>query len=507
MNNKTKNKADSRRKLKYASLSVSFAVVFIALIIGLNAFVTVISKSVTMKIDLTGEDANFYTVSSASDEALASLGDDWKVTLYFLAEKDDISDLRIAELAEEYSRRYSGHVTVEYKDINRDTAFVQKYKDETQTNITTKHLIVQGEHHARVLSFSSFYLTDESNNYEVFAFQGELRITSAILQAGIETAPLAVFTTGHGETIDSLITTDFLADYNENDIASLASNVGLVSLLVDAGYEIGTVDLSTEEIPEEARLLIISEPKYDFLGFDSKNPNAVSEIDKIVNFVNAHNTLYVALNDSTPHLPNLAEYLNEKGIGYESNVQVFDMDNSIVGTNGLKLLGKVGNFVSSSTLGYRLTEDLPSSARLVFPNAVKLTADTSVYGTEAVITTYPSATADGKNELFPLLAINCQADIEGNAYLYDNVVVSASTDFASSPYVNTSFANRQLIQAILRVSNTTQVSPDIPYKELTSEALTLTSEQARTWTIVVTCVAPIIIFGIAAIIWVKRRNA
>ena len=105
MNNKTKNKADSRRKLKYASLSVSFAVVFIALIIGLNAFVTVISKSVTMKIDLTGEDANFYTVSSASDEALASLGDDWKVTLYFLAEKDDISDLRIAELAEEYSRR------------------------------------------------------------------------------------------------------------------------------------------------------------------------------------------------------------------------------------------------------------------------------------------------------------------------------------------------------------------------------------------------------------------
>lgn len=507
MNKNPKNKADSKRKFKYASLSVSFAAVFIALIIGLNAFVTVISKSVTMKIDLTGEDANFYTVSSASDEALATLGDDWKVTLYFLAEKDDISDLRIAELAEEYSRRYSGHVTVEYKDINRDTAFVQKYKDETQTNITINHLIVQGEHHARVLSFNSFYLTDESNNYEVFAFQGELRITSAILQAAIETAPLAVFTTGHGETIDSLITTDFLADYNGTDIASLASDVGLVSLLVDAGYEIDTVDLSTEEIPEDARLLIISEPKYDFLGFNSEDPNAVSEIDKIVDFVNAHNTLYVSLNDSTPELPNLSEYLEEKGISYQSNVQVFDMDNSIVGTNGLKLLGKIGNFVSSSTLGYRLTEDLPTSSRLVFPNAVKMTADTAVYGTEAVITTHASATAEGKSEVYPLLAINCQASIEGNAYLYDNVIVSASTDFAASPYVNTSFANRQLIQAILRVSNTTQVSPDIPYKELTSEALTLTSEQARTWTIIVTCVAPLIIFCIAGFIWVKRRNA
>lgn len=76
-----------------------------------------------------------------------------------------------------------------------------------------------------------------------------------------------------------------------------------MAMFDEAGFDIQTIDLNTEEIPEDVRILVISNPQNDFQGFDGENPNVRTEMVKINEYMQSYRSLIVLVNKDTPALP------------------------------------------------------------------------------------------------------------------------------------------------------------------------------------------------------------
>ena len=88
--------------------------------------------------------------------------------------------------------------------------------------------------------YSDFYTLDDQSM--ITSYNGEEMIASSILWVLTENHGVAYMTVGHGET----------------------ANITLYNILTAAGYEVRDINLRKSEIPEDAELLIISNPTADF---------------------------------------------------------------------------------------------------------------------------------------------------------------------------------------------------------------------------------------------------
>src|SRR5699024_2836659 len=102
-----------------------------------------------------------------------------------------------------------------------------------------------------------------------------------------------------------------------------------------AGDDAGDTEEVAEvrgEIADETRILVISNPLTDFQGFDPETPDAVTEIDKLNEYMQSYRSLIVLVNASTPALPNLQEYLWEYwGLDYKPFHKIEDSKSCLPG--------------------------------------------------------------------------------------------------------------------------------------------------------------------------------
>jgi len=514
-----KQKEAVTRKLKYGSLSAGFAVAVVVLCIALNLAASLLSAKWDLRVDITDDEARYYTISDGTKTLFKEYfadNPDWKITIRFLAPEDKITDPMVLELARSYESTFNGHVSLAFTDITSNVDKWEKYCEETQVQLTQYHVLVEGEYHTRAISFANFYYTDVETSTTV-AFAGEKTYTAAIIKAGLKESPLAVFTAGHGESLDNGKYT--LADYKGLSPKQLAqaNKLVLFDTLYDMGFDVQVIDLNEEDLPANTRLIFISDPQRDFMDYDPTNKDTVSELEKVKAAMDSYNvTLFVSVDNQTPVLPNLSRYLDvDYGLSYHSGVAVLDNDHSIKGSGGNKLLGYIAA-TKSGSLGAQVVKDFSGDERFVFNNTVKLSLSTAmeVQGEDTLIATGNTATADGKTANFPLIAYTMQAnsiedeqgdDTENKEY--KTAYLFASTDFLSGDYINTRYSNRALLESILRKANTVQEYVAIEEVYFVDEALEITTGEARTWTIIVTMLAPVVIFAVAAVVWLRRRHA
>lgn len=494
------NKLFKNKKFKYGSLSIVFTAAFIALIIFINVILTSVAAKTNLVIDITKQE--FYSVSEGSKQVLSTL-DDFDITIYFLADRDlyerDKYALMVRQLGEEYAKLYPDNIKVEYKDVKKDPAFANKYRDEAQSSLSSNNIIIQGTHHFRVLGLDYFFeRSSETGDY--FSFVGETRFTAAMLQCSIEEPQVVTFTTGHGET----------------------SSPKLLDILVSAGFEIQVKDLSKEDIDERTEILIISNPTADFLGIESGDVNDLNEIDKISNYMKGYKDLIVFVNASTRPLPNLQDYLYEYwGINYKPYHKIQDLNHSVAtgGNDGYSIVGQYANN-QDNTAGYNITKvaaETGSGFRTVFRNAVELKADTGGdYMIETVMQTTNQAVSISKNEdneeattdgEFPLMLLSTAYNYgENNVKMFKYVLLVSSTDFASDTFLTESFGNGKLVLGAARVMSTEMVIPDIDAKLFAKEAMNIEAGTANALTWLVSAVFPLIIILIGLFVFIKRRH-
>lgn len=516
-----KQSIKSSRKLKYGSLSIGFVLVVVVLCIAINLAASGLSAKWDLRVDITDTESKFYTISDASKALLEkTFADqpDWKVNFTFLAEEDKVSDKMILEMARSYESLFNGHISISFVDIYSDPVFADKYTQITQTALTPSHVLVEGAYHTRAVNFAAFYYYDSSTgSYDPVAFTGEKTYTSAILRAGLKESPKAVFTIGHGETLDG-IDLGKIAENSTTSIEDVSHLIPFFDSLFDMGFEVKLVDLDKEELPKDTRLVVVCDPEYDFLGFDEENPEADGEIDVLRKYMNAYNaSLLVAVNSSTPALPNLMEYLEQDyGLGYVSGALVTDNSNSIKGSGGKLVLGDI-----PSSLEYSLDEKILSvftgGERFVFGDAVRLTVSTDprIQGDGVLINTHSTASCDGEEGVYPLFAFTTNAEAvsnpdgsgDGENKMYKTAYLLGSTDFLSSKGLVSQYANRDLLESVVRVANTVQNYVGIKEVYFADEALDITTGKARLWTVIVTFVVPAAVFCVAAVVWIRRRHS
>ena len=119
MSNKNKNAAvRDNRRYKYGGLSIAFTLVFIALILVINVFLSSLSLSGSLTVDLTKED--FTSIGDETVRLLDELGKDLDITVTFMSPRDRFYDgngqehnglkleVVIRDLAEAYQKLYDG---------------------------------------------------------------------------------------------------------------------------------------------------------------------------------------------------------------------------------------------------------------------------------------------------------------------------------------------------------------------------------------------------------------
>lgn len=512
MKNK-KMTAETGNRIKRGSISVVYTIVFIALIIALNLVVSSVAGSIDLNVDLTAE--NFISIGETSRNVLNGLKEsgDLDATIYLLADRDaynssslTISGLNmgvlIRDLCEEYEDEYRGNIKVEYKNLDLDPEWAAKYNEITNTTLTSGNVIIEGKYHARVLTLTSFLMLDsESNTY--VGFNGELRLTTALLQSCISEPQVVTFTTGHGEP----------AQMNDGRVAT-----ALADLLVDAGFEIMETDLSDSEIDSRTKILIVNDPLTDFTDL---------EVEKLMDYTDTYNSLIVLVDDSTPELPNLSDYLSEEwGMGYKAYHQITSLTN--FNNNPLSLSAQYLTDVENpdSSAAYQIVKNLVEAGiKTVMPNSVELYSSSvstrDDYTVETVLkssaNSFSTYTKDGKTAegAFPLMLLSANAeyvDLEdenstNQVMKYQYVMLVGSTAFAGTGSLDSaSFGNGNLMLSAVRTMGVERYSLDIDYKAINDVALSIETNVASRIGIIICAVLPSLIAIAGLAVFVRRRH-
>ena len=518
----TKNKSKlSKKKLIHGGFSIVVSVLLIAVVILLNALLYSFAQKYPMsfKMDITEE--GIYSISDEAKEFVKEYieAEGAEYTIYFCKERDQIDGdgdlvVMVRNFIEIFAAQYD-NVSVEYVDIYRNPSFAKFYTDQSQVELLTSHIIVQSKNgQFRQLAPAAFFTTAQSTG-EVYSFKGEITLTNAIIQVSGDEAPAVTFTIGHNES----------------------TNAALASTLYDAGFQIQYVDLATQEIPENTRMLIISNPTKDFAGIDAAMAGGTNEIQKIADYLLTKNHLIVMVNPDTPDLPELRELLSEWGLDYMVGTRLYDFSNSL-GTGGLTLSAKyyMGTgaeddpYLSSAAYKMHSTvSTLPIPVKTILRNSVPIIINKDVErDVYPSLTTYDTALAfksdmkvEGKDDNninqalgsgeYTLMAVSTDLEYVGEAgaqaLQHTTVVLIGSTEFGADAYVGSgAYGNKEMFYQMARLMGSQKVPSGLDWKKFESEALNITAGEARTWTVIIAVIVPLVAAAVGFSVWSKRRH-
>ncbi len=492
-------KVSSRKKLKYGTLATVFSVVFIALIIILNVIITSLANKYNWRIDMTEE--KVFSLSDGAKEVMSDITE--PVNIYFASDPDVLMTgaysgytryvyTTALQLEEEFP-----NVHVECVDVRKNPAFFRDFYNTTATVIDSNSVIVESNGEIRVFAIAAFFTCEDSNDLSTaWAYNGEKRLISGIMQVTQTETPIVTFTAEHGE-----------------DISSAAH---LASLFAENGYEVKIADLSKDEIDDDCRILVIFSPKYDFIGVEAEDASK-NEIEKIDKFLDRYGCLMVFGDpDYVGKLTNLNEFLEEWGIRFLSDTAVRDSEHSM-SVDGYSIVAQYQN----DTLGGSIYADLnaldtpPKSViRHAAPIEILWEKGGSLSGSRIATSVLKSfetselvenGVSVGKGS-YNIAAITRESRIVNNEYYYSYVMAIGSPSFAGGGYIDSNaFANEDILVATMKATGRERVLNALELKPFDDTEITITTAEATRLTAACTLVLPVI-FAICGIVTVVRRK-
>lgn len=466
-------------------------------------------------------------------ESDGTLLGDIRVNIIFCDERDAIMENTaqryVLETAEDIARAFPDIISVQFINIWTNPGAVQKYKGTALTNIYSTNVIIESGTEYRVYTLNSFFVFNDDDSTDPWSYNGEKKMAAGILAVIKAESPIACVTINHGETF---------SDYE------------LFYLLQDAGYVVQLINLATDELPEDCRLLVVCNPTSDFLVKDSISD--ISEISKINSWLDELNTMLVFMSPDSPVLPNFEEYLEEWGIKYDRYTDeggatypymIKDTSASLT-ADGMTVVGEY----ATKGLGSSLHKDMRSvsvPAKVIFKNAMSISYsdsyDTVDYTDEDdetltfrygayysngvsrsiydVFTSSPNAVAEANGEQvaaastlepFKLMTITRETQMVSNTDAdYSYVIACGSTDFVSADMLQSIvYGNSDLLVSSLRAVGRETIVVDLAHKPFDkTEIESLTTAQANQYTVILTAVPALVVVVLGVFVVVRRKYA
>lgn len=311
---KTKSPKAPRQKMSKARFNhtigalVITAVVLVATIL-LNVVVSLMSDKLPgMSIDLTSKGA--FQLSETSIKLAQNVKKDLKIT--FLDDKQSYRSkassntyyAQVMAIAEEYGK-YNNKISAEYISIVDNPNFENKYPQET---LSADNIIVSCGDKYRILD--QYDIFNVKSYYSTYSY-----IASSKAEEAFDGAILSVTSTEGTKLaiVEDNSTEDFT--YFKN-------------ILEQNNYELVSVKLEQEDIPKDAKMLIVFTPEKDFSKTAAKKIRTYLENNKEY----GKNMLYIP-SSKTYKTPNLDEVLSDWGITVGDGLAYELESSSVYGRN------------------------------------------------------------------------------------------------------------------------------------------------------------------------------
>lgn len=506
------------KKFKYGSLSILLTAVIIAVVILLNVVISALFSSNLWYI--YNVDGDILQISSLTDELFAEHIDEKndKIEIVFLTDKDRVNEVsaemkQIHELAKLYEDRFE-FIDLRYVDFENDPEqWLTDYLKSDNISVTASNVIVKkagADAAMRILHANNFLVKDTSTNAYI-AFAGERCFTMRILSL-YASDTVAYVTTGHGEKV-------MFADAEKDETAELNR---LKDLLENTGFTVKEIDLTKEDISDDADLVVIAGPTRDFNG----TKHDVNEIQKLTDFCNRKGSVMAFVDPGMiTNMPNLDDFLSERGIEIQNDM-VYEGSDYSVPTNSQSFYA---TFVTSGqgsglTAGVRDIADI----KTIFTNACTIKIGSTGQGfhntqkTATVVSSVLSTSRDAQKAEFgnggqnkvaapyaDLMVLMQKEWTSDNNKEYSYILACGSSSYISDASLSGSYANDSVMYAALRAmaeKNPPAAVANIEFVNYADNSLIITNGEANTWMIIFAVIIPLLILTTGMVIYFKRRH-
>ena len=410
------------------------------------------------------------------------------------------------QTAKEFEEKYPNLINIKYINVvtkrmepNNEIVDLSKYQEneagETTYPLYDSSIIFEnvetGKH--RVVTdaaAAAFYGSSNGSTETYQAYVGEEVFSSMVSWVLARESKKAYFTTYHGESSEIYFTT----------------------MLACAGYEFDIVDLRRNSVPDDADLLVISNPTQDFEESVAGGPT--SEMDRLREYLNKGGNLYVSLDPYANKLHNFENLLEKTyGISYvetnDSNAYkniVRDSGNSTT-TDNFTLLADFSSASDAKRIENILDGFNSGRVRLRECAALKLEKDAeAILVTSSSSATYADGERTDKSGNYCVAAVAPTVNKTNPMEKGKMFVVSSIYLTANDSLMTKGCANRDFIYSVFDVvfdaNNAPYGCAPIHFNSETLENLTMRT--ARIYTAFILAIPAAI--AVVGFVMVKKRK-
>lgn len=488
-----------KEKFKHGSLAVVFTVVFIAVIIVINVLVSALTtRFPSMNFDLTKEGLNTLS-DEATDVAKEVVNE---TTIYIIGSEDAI---RGDEVYSNYSLKYSqvanladrlhelnDKIKVEYIDPDMNPQFISDYAGDS---LTTGKVMVKTDKRHKTLAVTDLFSIQQDSSTGQYNYYSKVdgALANALYLVNLDTVPVVAFATGHNEM---LTVSDNLSTFT--------------GMLNDNNFEVKEFNMLTDEIPEDASIVVLGTPTTDYTSEELSKLEAYLDDEKMA----SSRTLYVmtAPNAGWSSMPNLSSFLAEWGMEPQSQEVLESNTNNTLYNMPYAIFANVTDSVLSKTYDNVVKVQAAPVKRLFTANndistySVIETSDTAYLSNDEKVLETP------ETDTYTILAF-AQRYMDNQGKICANVVVDGcAADFydGSSLLGNSTFGNKDVtLDLIKNLTGTTDTRVGLTVNQTQTNTMDINASSAVTWSIgmmLFTIVVPVAVLVIGLVIFLRRRH-
>lgn len=488
-----------KEKFKHGSLAVVFTVVFIAVIIVINVLVSALTtRFPSMNFDLTKEGLN--TLSDEATDVAKEIVNE--TTIYIIGSEDAI---RGDEVYSNYSLKYSqvanladrlhelnDKIKVEYIDPDMNPQFISDYADDS---LTTGKVMVKTDKRHKTLAVTDLFSIQQDSSTGQYNYYSKVdgALANALYLVNLDTVPVVAFATGHNEM---LTVSDNLSTFT--------------GMLNDNNFEVKEFNMLTDEIPEDASIVVLGMPTTDYTSEELSKLEAYLGDEKMA----SSRTLYVmtAPNAGWSSMPNLSSFLAEWGMEPQSQEVLESNTNNTLYNRPYAIFANVTDSVLSKTYDNVVKVQAAPVKRLFTANndistySVIETSDTAYLSNDEKVLETP------ETDTYTILAF-AQRYMDNQGKICANVVVDGcAADFydGSSLLGNSTFGNKDVtLDLIKNLTGTTDTRVGLTVNQTQTNTMDINASSAVTWSIgmmLFTIVVPVAVLVIGLVIFLRRRH-
>ncbi|MBQ7907292.1 MAG: Gldg family protein [Clostridia bacterium] len=545
-----------KRKLKYGSVTLAFCAVIIALIVVLNVIVTSLADNNEWYIDMTDE--GIFTVSEEFVELAGNINQDAKIDIIFCTSEADAKESMetnwyfsyVHSTAEQLARRLD-NITVVYKDpvLDHDFFKAQGWTSRaSKNNVFIARVNQDGTYGAsRYRTISEYFSTDTADTSVLYGYDGEYVFAVDLIRLAYDTQPIVYAVTNHYENIGvgtesfwelfvdagfDIYPIDLLENifkcecgrdhsptYDINEKASDGSYVNQYTKNGKRYYKCSSCEreylvdemvyVAREQIPENARMVIINKPTADF---------AESETDLLEKYLDGEGSVMCFTDPDVKknEMTNFYGFLESWGGVTINEGMVKDSQSMVLGQPDY-FRGVVASSDAASAYIPNLVAN--STVRPVFKNSSYLTISptfeqgfTSGLGerkTQPLFVTSNTAQVNGgEKQSFNVMSVSYSSGIKGGTDEYTSyLVVCTCPNFIVDDYLKAfGQTNADVISSLITQTTAAQTPVDLDTKAFADYSLDISAVDAQTTMLLISIIPALLIIGVMFVVIVRRKH-